>query len=804
MKREQLTRSLILVGGLVASQFLLYGSSLIGSKVLLPLDILALPGVYLPGAAGAAEPSPQDHILVDLVDQVFLLEFDRRFAREEWRAGRVPLWRPGIYCGTPFVAHPKFSPFYLICYLFPGPLAFAWVHVLKAVVTGLGAYLVFRRVVRVGFWPAAVGAWVYPLTGFFTYNLGMPVTLSAAWLPWLLLATDRALRRPRGWGGPALAVVTTLAAVSGQLDIAGLDLLASGFFALWCLWDEYGRKGAWVPAARAAAVAALGWGLGLALAAPYILPLVEYSRTGARMARRAAGAEERPPVGLAALPQALLPEFYGATRAGTLLLTGGNLLESAGGAYAGLLAALVLAPLGWCSRPHRPLNAFWALLAFLTFSWQLNVVGLVQVWRLPGLNMLSYNRFVFVTAFAVLATAVVGLEVLRQGVPAWSRWFWAPVGALAVLGCWCLSLSADPPAKVADIERLLRAGDPASPGLREIPYYFRRMYLEGALLCGLALASWLLIRRRTWPGPRLAVGLSVLGLLEVLWFAWGANPQCEPALYYPPIPVLEELSRLPPGRVLACGCLPANLAERFRLRDLRGYDAVDPRRYVEVLGLARAPQQKSPDYALVQTFLPRFFEQPPGTLRVPAVLNMLNLRYLIFRNSPPPVVQPLLVGPDYWVLENPDGLPRAYVPRHVETVPEGAATLTALAAPDFDPRQVAYVNQPVELPTDCRGRAEVVDETPTRVALTAELDAPGLVVLADRWDAGWKVEVNGTPAPVLVVNHTLRGVPVPAGTSTLVFRYEPASFALGLRLLLAGLVILAGWSALTTFLGRRT
>ena len=50
---------------------------------------------------------------------------------------------------------------------------------------------------------------------------------------------------------------------------------------------------------KAALGLAVGWGLGFLLAAPYILPVLEYTHTGARMARRSAGEEERPPVGLA-------------------------------------------------------------------------------------------------------------------------------------------------------------------------------------------------------------------------------------------------------------------------------------------------------------------------------------------------------------------------------------------------------------------------------------------------------------------------------------------------------------------------
>jgi len=42
------------------------------------------------------------------------------------------------------------------------------------------------------------------------------------------------------------------------------------------------------------ALVLLGWGLGFLLAAPHLLPLLEYAQTGSRMIHRNAGIEERP------------------------------------------------------------------------------------------------------------------------------------------------------------------------------------------------------------------------------------------------------------------------------------------------------------------------------------------------------------------------------------------------------------------------------------------------------------------------------------------------------------------------------
>jgi hypothetical protein len=85
------TRLLILLAGIFAGQIFLYGPSLIGRKILLPLDVLAQPNFYLPQTADTAKQWPHDIVLSDLVLQ---FETERRFVAGEMREGRFPLWLP--------------------------------------------------------------------------------------------------------------------------------------------------------------------------------------------------------------------------------------------------------------------------------------------------------------------------------------------------------------------------------------------------------------------------------------------------------------------------------------------------------------------------------------------------------------------------------------------------------------------------------------------------------------------------------------------------------------------------------------
>lgn len=72
----------LVVAGIVVEQFILIGPSLLGRKVLLPLDYLAMPNVYLPSPPYGPQIVPHDRVYSDLV----LIEgMSRQFMVSEFR-----------------------------------------------------------------------------------------------------------------------------------------------------------------------------------------------------------------------------------------------------------------------------------------------------------------------------------------------------------------------------------------------------------------------------------------------------------------------------------------------------------------------------------------------------------------------------------------------------------------------------------------------------------------------------------------------------------------------------------------------
>jgi hypothetical protein len=795
---------IIVLAGIILGQVILYGPSLIGQKILLPLDLLTFPGTYSPPNAAAVQAPPHD---VTLVDDVLLYEPLRQFAVSEVHQGRFPLWAPYNFGGIPFLS-PKFSLFVFLGYCIKSPVILAWVQLLAAVVGGFGMYCFCRRVLCVGFWPATACAWCYPLTAFFVLWQGSPLEFAIYWLPWLFLAVDRSVCRSGTPPVIGLSVVTALVLTSGALDVAAQALLGSLAFAIWRLGrlDPRNRFGEKLSGATMKLV--LGWGLGIMLAAPHVLPSLEYAHTGSRLEHRVAGAEERPPVGWIALPQLVLPDMYGTDEQGSFFIRSGresNLIESPSAAYAGVLAALLAAPLAWCDRRRWAMNAFWLFLAFLGVSWCLNVPGLVQLMRLPGLNMMSYNRLVFVTSFAILCLTAVGLENLLTGAVQRRWWFSLPAALLAGLCGWCFYRSIVLPEPIAThLERALLHGEifllrgEAFPwrlhdvkGIHEIQGWFITHYTVAAIFCGLGFVGWLLVWFQKAGAFRLFSCLVTFLLADLLWFGYGRSAQCDPAQYYPKIPALDAISRSVPGRFIGVNCLPPAVAAGAGLDDIRGYDSVDPSRMVALLSSVAEPGDE-PSFAATEFLVPTNDISPPDRIRLPPILDMLNVRYVVYRGAPSPEMHPAFESPDYWVLINSNALPRAFVPNSLENVSDARAELAKLSAPQFNPRDVAYVESGITLPDSPRGTAHITRETATHVTIGVHMETPGLVVLADRWDAGWHACYNGKPAPILRTDYAIRGVVVPAGDGVVEYSYRPASLMLGLGLAgLAATILLA-------------
>ncbi len=98
------------------------------------------------------------------------------------------------------------------------------------------------------------------------------------------------------------------------------------------------------------------------------------------------------------------------------------------------------------------------------------------------------------------------------------------------------------------------------------------------------------------------------------------------------------------------------------------------------------------------------------------------------------------------------------------------------------------------LTLDQPGQASIVEYADTRVVLQVEAPAPAYLILRDAFYPGWTASVNGESMPIQRANVIFRALRVPAGSSRVVFAFEPQlwrlALAVGLMLWVAALSLL--------------
>src|SRR5579862_4333588 len=125
---------------------IVYSSALLPGQTFLPADLLLLTP---PWKMHAAIIAPDFHFVQRPAwDPLFQFYPARKFLADNLHAGRVPLWNPLSFSGTPFAADGQSGVFYPINWLFavlPLALAFGWVAALHTFLSGAFFFLYCRR-----------------------------------------------------------------------------------------------------------------------------------------------------------------------------------------------------------------------------------------------------------------------------------------------------------------------------------------------------------------------------------------------------------------------------------------------------------------------------------------------------------------------------------------------------------------------------------------------------------------------------------------------------------------------------------
>jgi hypothetical protein len=668
--------------------------------------------------------------------------------------GHGLLWNALQNCGQPFVPSTLlglFYPLHLVFLAVDVDTGFLLLTVLHLAIGGLGGYLLARHF-EIGRTAAFCGAAAFQLSGS-TIALAtwLPSSILGiyVWVPFVVLCVEHILVAPTVAAAVALGIALTLQILPGYPQIV---VFTGEIVALRVAWELATTRGT----RPVRVLAALGLGVALAsmLSAIQLLPMLEFARESIRNRNLAPGEMN----------------FWG--QAATW--------------------AAFRAEIG-----TRAVDV-----SFATFS----MIGCALA--VPGL---LHDRLRRVAVFYVLATALLMAFAFRnpiadvhQMLPFGRtfreprRWLWMVGFSMSVL----VAIGTDAAMKATDRRRpmvlltlLLGAGVLLALSPVSLPAW--EWTLFGMLL---VTTTALPVAGRVTPVVRAAIpvlliaDLAAMGMHHVLYFRDGTTLLYRAQTSFE---MVKERMR-PQDRVYTFSknldyVLIPKSASIFDVAAIGDYEPQTSKRFAElfVYLLTDHPMIGINNFVLPQTWQPR-----NGPL-----LNLMATRYVLAAQDADPMPPELLATlrlvneiDGVRIYENPMALPRAYYVPRLQAVTYPVA---ALARRQFDPRLRALVDT---LPAEGGGTSgdgasatvDILSDRSEEVQLGVVASDVGFVVLSDQYYPGWEATVNGVAAPILRVNHAFRAVRVPAGTSSITFRYRPWSVRLGAlisALAIAGLAV---------------
>ncbi|MBU0699756.1 YfhO family protein [bacterium] len=203
-----------------------------------------------------------------LSDPVFLHYPLRKLACERLKEGKITLWNPYIFCGSPLFStnSVSFCPLNTLFLFFDPLTSYSLILILQMLLSGIFMYIFLRGSLSLGIFGALIGGIVYEFSGFSIVWLEMGI-LSGFLLPLILFFIDRAIIKRSIFYTSLAGMVLGIQLLSAFLQIGLFVLLATAAYSLFRIFMQRDIK--------AVKYSALVFVFGISLAAVQLIPSYE-------------------------------------------------------------------------------------------------------------------------------------------------------------------------------------------------------------------------------------------------------------------------------------------------------------------------------------------------------------------------------------------------------------------------------------------------------------------------------------------------------------------------------------------------
>jgi hypothetical protein len=684
------------------------------------------------------------------------------YAQQAWAAGHGLLWNELQSSGQPFLAIPStallYPPTWLLSSLEMSSFLEIWI-VLHLMLAGAASWGLARALGQTRFAACATAFAVQVASPAPFFALWSPIVLSTyAWLPVALLACERLLQRRDGTAACTLALVLAVQSTAGFPQILVFTYELIGLRIAWEL-----MRHPVVREPRTLGLLAAALVMPLLLAAVQILPALEVFAASVRSAPMTAAE-----VDFSALPGSALDRLR------SLISS----RSSSGGLFP---VAFVLAGAGLALATPRRIALFYGLAAAFFLALIADTPLRESYQALPVVGRLrGPERFRWVSSMCVCLLLGFGVDALTRARSVGDRGAVVMGALLGAISFWLLAGTG-----FTLIEASLSAGTVAF-GILTSNIPRARLATGLAVFAALAASAYPAFTR---PSLRLIAGEEELRTAHAVFeIVDHRRTNQDRTLVFP-------TKRAIGGDLGAIEKSPS----LYGIPSVSDYEHLTSLRYANVYSfmVRGRPLETAGEWSAgVLGEAPRF----------PALLDLLAARYVLTGLGMPSVFKPMrLIGPErssHRLLENRRALPRAHFAARAAVLRDLRATLERLASRDHDPRRTVLLP---EIPQDgwLGKAADPLERTAhvtiersrsEQVEIRVDTPVPGFLVLTDQFAGGWSASVDGVPVELLRANHAFRAVRVPAGDSTVIFRYRPKSLYLGAAVSALSLTAIAAFA----------
>lgn len=500
--------------------------------------------------------------LADACGPGLIHEANLPYRERALKAGSLPFWHPHEACGNPYLAGylpGLFFPPNWLMYVGAPPLGFDLAYLARLVLAGWLTFL-FLRVHRVGRMGAFVSGVLYLGCGYMVGCLNLSNVAVEAQLPGLLLGIECLLARGRRRDLVLATCTVAGVLIGGNPQPAFLAFVIGGIYAMVRVSGL--PRSTW-PAKIGLYAAAHG--LGLALAAPQVLPFLEFLSLASHIHTSNLNATGAP---WQLLIVWVVPGFF--RHAYTDIR-----LAQCGGFYGMATLGWVLALAGFSLRRHRGLRLFAGGATLFIGAWYFGMPGAGWLLDLPVINQIDIQKYVAVLlCFLPAIMAGIGFDHLYRSAPSGTTFRLAAAGigiGLVPVVFIVLWLRGDL-AGASPLGLHLNAGDPVAPSLGGL----------WIVVAGVAIACVVLGFRPRWH-RRVLLALAGLLLVDVAYPMPDDYPPRRD-IYRPPDFLAGIQGDRRSFRIYSPGAiLLPNTAGIFGLNDIRYTEALKIDRYVRLI-----------------------------------------------------------------------------------------------------------------------------------------------------------------------------------------------------------------------------